>query len=94
MMTKTDMIDAITRLNRTAHPTFLAEFSLKDLQDYLDRLHSLSNKIHASPRLVRDHDPCVAPAGGPRGDRALSSLGSSEPSRSPATVLDAVRATR
>jgi len=38
MMTKRDTIDAITRLNPTANPEFLAEFSGEELDRYLDRL--------------------------------------------------------
>jgi len=38
MMPKSDTIDAIRRLNPTASPGFLAEFSNNDLGEYLDRL--------------------------------------------------------
>ena len=38
MMTKSDTIAAITKLNPTANPAFLAEFSAEDLVDYLQRL--------------------------------------------------------
>ena len=38
MMTKNDTIEAITRLNPTASPVFLAGFSNDDLVSYLQRL--------------------------------------------------------
>ena len=38
MMPKGDTISAIRQLNPTADPTFLSEFSVEDLQAYLDRL--------------------------------------------------------
>ena len=38
MMPKSDTIDAIRRLNPTAKPGFLAEFSNNELAEYLDRL--------------------------------------------------------
>lgn len=38
MMPKQETITAIRKLNRTADPGFLAEFSGDDLSDYLDRL--------------------------------------------------------
>ena len=42
MMTKSDTIEAITRLNPTASPVFLAGFSSDDLASYLQRLSSTS----------------------------------------------------
>lgn len=41
MMPKSDTIAAIQQLNPTADPTFLAEFSVSDLQAYLKRLSVL-----------------------------------------------------
>ena len=38
MIPKSDTIDAIRRLNPTAKPDFLAEFSNNELAEYLDRL--------------------------------------------------------
>jgi hypothetical protein len=38
MLNKSELIDAITRLNRSARPEFLAEFSTQVLADYLARL--------------------------------------------------------
>ncbi len=38
MMTKSDTIEAIQRLNPTVRPGFLAEFSTYELVRYLDRL--------------------------------------------------------
>jgi hypothetical protein len=40
MMSKREAIDAILRLNPTAKPPFLAEFSLEDLQEYLRHLRA------------------------------------------------------
>lgn len=42
MMTKNDTIEAITRLNPTASPVFLAGFCNDDLVSYLQRLSSTS----------------------------------------------------
>lgn len=52
MMPKGDTISAIRQLNTTADPAFLAEFSLEDLQAYLDRLTQ-------PRRLVTRTDPRV-----------------------------------
>ena len=41
-MTKNDTIEAITRLNPTANPVFLAGFCNEDLASYLQRLSSTS----------------------------------------------------
>lgn len=40
MMPKSDTIDAIRKLNPSANPDFLAEFSKDQLGEYLDRLAS------------------------------------------------------
>ena len=42
MMTKNDTIEAITRLNPTASPVFLAGFCNDDLASYLQRLSCTS----------------------------------------------------
>ena len=42
MMTKSDTIEAIRRLNPTANPDFLAGFSGDELYRYLDRLNGTS----------------------------------------------------
>ncbi len=62
MMTKTDTIEAITRLNPTANPTFLAGFSNQDLAHYLQRLSkpSSSQSVFSAddlPPLSIDEDP-------------------------------------
>jgi hypothetical protein len=41
MLTKSDTIDAITKLNPTANPGFLAGFSGDELVQYLGRLESV-----------------------------------------------------
>lgn len=48
MMPKGDTITAIQQLNPTADPAFLAEFSLEDLQAYLDRLTQPRQAVTAS----------------------------------------------
>lgn len=40
-MSKSDMIDAIRKLNPTARTDFLAEFSPHDLDDYLRKLQTV-----------------------------------------------------
>lgn len=42
MMTKSDTIEAIQKLNPTASPDFLAGFSNDELAKYLDRLSDMS----------------------------------------------------
>ncbi len=37
-MSKREIIDCILEINRTARPEFLAQFSLEDLDKYLDNL--------------------------------------------------------
>lgn len=61
MMTKNDTIEAITRLNPTASPVFLAGFCNDDLTSYLQRLSSaslpqnvFSTKAEAPPRIDDD----------------------------------------
>ncbi len=54
MMPKSDTIAEILRSNPTANPTFLAEFSNQELDEYLQRLRQLSGR---SPAFDRGH-PC------------------------------------
>ncbi len=49
MKPKSDTIEEITRLNPSADPTFLAEFSAGQLSDYLGRLRSTAEP-HYAPR--------------------------------------------
>ena len=53
-MTKRELIDRIRRLNPTARPDFLADFSEDDLQDYLHQLLEIEREQHgrAEPELV------------------------------------------
>ena len=44
MMTKSDTIDAITKLNPTANPGFLSGFSGSELSQYLGRLESVTRR--------------------------------------------------
>ena len=48
MLSKPDTIEAITRLNPTVNPAFLAEFSNKDLHEYLRRLSRIATPQHNS----------------------------------------------
>ncbi len=59
MMTKSDTIDAIRRLNPTANPDFLAGFSSDELYRYLDRLTGASTRRPANDptHAVRPGDP-------------------------------------
>lgn len=41
LMSKTETIEAIRKLNPSARPDFLAEFSMTDLHDYLRQLEDL-----------------------------------------------------
>ncbi len=47
MMPKSDTIAEILRSNPTANPTFLAEFSNQELDEYLQRLRQLSGRSRA-----------------------------------------------
>jgi hypothetical protein len=40
-MEKSELIDSIREINKTAKPEFLAEFSEADLSDYLEHLMEL-----------------------------------------------------
>ncbi|MCP4249955.1 MAG: hypothetical protein GY778_23175 [bacterium] len=55
-MTKRDAIDQIIRRNPSAKPEFLADFSDKDLRDYLDQLESLDER-HPSQDPSREPEP-------------------------------------
>ncbi|MCO6438110.1 MAG: hypothetical protein J5J06_13535 [Phycisphaerae bacterium] len=92
MMTKTDAIDAITRLNATARPTFLAEFSLRELEEYLERLRSLRGDPELDARSSRD--PVAPPPGSRRGDAALSHAETPGASRNPTTAPESAREDR
>ncbi len=48
-MCKTELIDAIRRINTSARPDFLAEFSLDELDEYLHKLASV-RESGESPR--------------------------------------------
>ena len=48
MMTKSDTIDAITKLNPTANPGFLSGFSGSELSQYLGRLESVTRRWNRS----------------------------------------------
>ena len=52
MMPKSDTIAAIQQLNPTADPTFLAEFSVSDLQAYLQRLNVLRVDEKRAPVMI------------------------------------------
>ncbi len=53
MQTKNEAITAIIRLNTTANPNFLAEFSKLELEQYLSRLQQRSNPTVAHIRRDR-----------------------------------------
>lgn len=46
MMTKSDTIDAITKLNPTANPSYLSGFSGDELSQYLGRLESVTRRVN------------------------------------------------
>jgi hypothetical protein len=62
-MCKREVIDAILRLNPTAKPAFLAEFSLEDLNDYLRHLRSA-----LTPRPLAGLYASLAPLAGLEGE--------------------------
>lgn len=72
-MPKRDTIDAIRRLNPTAAPEFLGEFSTEALSDYLDRLETASR----GPAI----DTLTEFAAGPRGELAVGARLLSQPGR-------------
>lgn len=57
MNPKSETIDAIRRLNGTASPEFLAEFSSDDLASYLERLASTAKRRQTPDR--RYETPCT-----------------------------------
>ena len=60
MMPKSDTISAIGKLNPTVSPEFLAEFSNRELTDYLRRLTDLNHPRPAADRAHPDDEPLVA----------------------------------
>lgn len=66
MMTKSDTIDAIRRLNPTANPDFLAGFSSDELYRYLDRLTGASTR-----RSPSDPTQAIGPGDPVRVDAAV-----------------------
>jgi len=46
-MDKTELIESIREINKTAKPEFLAKFSEKDLHAYLEHLAKLSPEVLA-----------------------------------------------
>jgi hypothetical protein len=62
MMPKSDTIAAITKLNPTADPDFLAEFTNDELSEYLRRLANVRGaSVSAEEVLDRAH-PDITPA--------------------------------
>jgi len=59
MMPKSDTIEAILKLNPTAEPQFLAEFSNEELLAYLDRLTGPGRLVASADRA----SPEARPAG-------------------------------
>ncbi len=68
MMTKSDTIEAIQKLNPTASPDFLAGFPNDELERYLDRLSNMSPErpVQASNETPSD-EPWVSDAAAGRG---------------------------
>ncbi len=62
MMPKIETIAAITRINPTANPTFLSQFSNRDLDDYLLRLRTLGGASDF-PSAVHQVEICEVGAG-------------------------------
>jgi hypothetical protein len=81
MMPKGDTIAAIMKLNPTADPAFLAEFSTKELSDYLRRLSNVPDLSTATGATDRTHpDPPPAQGADSRsGTFSISSPGISYP---------------
>lgn len=63
-MPKCDTIDAIRRLNPTATPEFLVEFSNDELAQYLDRLETASRRQSLEALIETPAHPCAATVGG------------------------------
>ena len=68
MMTKSDTIEAIQKLNPTATPGFLAGFPNDELARYLNRLSNMSPErpVEASDE-TRSDEPSVSDAAAGRG---------------------------
>ncbi len=63
MMTKSDTIEAIQRLNPTVRPDFLAEFSTDELVRYLDRLSDTASVHRPDSENIAESDrPCSVDA--------------------------------
>jgi hypothetical protein len=60
MMTKSDTMEAIMRLNPTARPEFLVEFAANELRDYLRQLEDLFQRDRR--RSEADEQPAPQPA--------------------------------
>ena len=67
MMPKSDTISAIIEINPSANPSFLAEFSNQELEEYLHRLRQvprtslpLDQAIHLQAQLVAAVAPSSA----------------------------------
>jgi hypothetical protein len=58
-MTKSELIDVITSVNRSATREFLAEFSNRDLVDYMRQLEGLG----LIPRELEQSDPTNTASG-------------------------------
>ena len=54
-MTKRQIIDAIMRINRTARAEFLADFSERELLDYLEHLQT----VYGLPSLEPSSQPAL-----------------------------------
>ena len=60
MMPKCDTIAEILRSNPTANPTFLAEFSNQELDEYLQRLRPLSGRSRTFDQVHPGQEELVA----------------------------------
>ena len=81
MMPKGDTIAEIMKLNPTADPGFLAEFSIRELSDYLRRLSNLPGLSTTAGADERTHpDPPSAEGADSRASTfSISSAGISYP---------------
>lgn len=55
MLSKPDTIEEITRLSPTVNPSFLAEFSKEELNEYLERLNRVTEVDPFSRRVKPLH---------------------------------------
>ncbi len=62
-MTKSEMMDRIASFNRNATREFLAEFSERDLSDYLQQLRSQDPHAQRRDKLdaIEPHPPATRP---------------------------------